>query len=88
MSTPITTTDATVATASAYPLTRLLYPKKQACFLLSMSLRNLDYRITLGTVKFVKRGRSVPIPRSEVLRLAKGDHAGAMATMDSTAAAA
>jgi hypothetical protein len=30
-------------------------------------------------VKFVKRGRSVLIPRSEVLRLAKGDHPGAMA---------
>jgi hypothetical protein len=67
---------------------RLLYSKKETCYLLSMSLRNLDYRIALGTVKFVKRGRSVLIPRSEVLRLAKGDHPEAMAVSKRPSASA
>jgi hypothetical protein len=55
------------------PTRRLLYTKKEACFQLSISLRNLDRRIAEGTVKTRHLGGRVLIPHSELIRLSRGD---------------
>src|ERR1017187_9932607 len=54
-------------------LTRLLYSRKQAAFLLSESLRTIDYKIHQGTLRIIRQGGRVKITYAELLRQATID---------------
>ena len=53
---------------------RLLFTKKETAALLSIGMRFLNYCIAAGMVRTVKKGRSVRISRSEVVRFARISH--------------
>ena len=60
-----------VATA---PAARLLYDRKSAASMLSISVRALDYLIARQTVAVRRIGSRVLIPAAELLRVAGEDH--------------
>jgi Helix-turn-helix domain len=53
---------------------RLLYSRKDAAKALSISLRSIDYLVSNKKLKTRRLASRVLIPRSELLRLARGDH--------------
>jgi hypothetical protein len=53
---------------------RLLYSRKDAAQALSISLRSIDYLVSNKKLKTRRLASRVLIPRSELLRLARGDH--------------
>ena len=55
-------------------LTRLLFDRKSAASLLSVSVRALDYLIAAGEEATRRIGSRVLIPASELLRLATDGH--------------
>ena len=50
---------------------RLLYTRKDAARLLSISTRSLDYLIGKGRLKVVRKGGLVMIPHAELARYAR-----------------
>lgn len=57
---------------------RLLYSRKDAARLLSISTRSLDYLIVKGTVNTRRIGSRVLIQHEELIRLASRDHHGSV----------
>jgi hypothetical protein len=55
------------------PAPRLVYSRKEAAYLLSISLRNIAYRIAQGTVKIRRQGGRVVISHAELLKQAAMD---------------
>jgi hypothetical protein len=56
------------------PATRLLYDRKAAAPMLSISVRSLDYYLAAGKFKTRRIGRKVLIPHSELVKFASRDH--------------
>jgi hypothetical protein len=56
------------------PATRLLYDRKAAAPMLSISVRSLDYYLAAGKFKTKRIGRKVLIPHSELVKFASRDH--------------
>jgi excisionase family DNA binding protein len=54
-------------------LERLLYTRKEAAQLLSMSVGNVDLLIASGQIRARRMGRLVRIPRQELMRLTRED---------------
>jgi hypothetical protein len=57
---------------------RLLYSRKDAARLLSISTRSLDYLIVKGTLNTRRIGSRVLIEHEELIRLASHDHHGSV----------
>jgi hypothetical protein len=55
---------------------RLLHPRKDAAWLLGISVRSLDYLIANKQLLTVKIGGRVLIPHGELVRFARGNHFG------------
>jgi excisionase family DNA binding protein len=62
------------AQPSAEP--RLLYDRKEAARILSLSVRSLDYLIQQQRIATRRVGKKVLIHRTELTRFAKGNHTG------------
>jgi excisionase family DNA binding protein len=56
------------------PTARLLYPRKDAAYLLGISVRSLDYLIANKQLHFQKIGKRVLIHRKELERFASTNH--------------
>lgn len=52
---------------------RLLYSRKDAAVLLSISVRRLDYLIEQGIFKPCRIGRRITIPAKQITKFAAGD---------------
>ena len=61
--------------AESWPPFRLLYPKREACVLLGISLRKLDYLIAEGRIRARRVGRRTLLERRELERFASGGQA-------------
>lgn len=59
---------------------RLLYDRKEAARQLSVSVRALDYLLADKQFKTRRIGRKVLIPHPELVRFARGDHYGNLAS--------
>jgi excisionase family DNA binding protein len=57
---------------------RLLYPRKEAAYLLGISVRSLDYLIANKKLKLQKIGKRVLIRRKELERFASANHYGSV----------
>jgi hypothetical protein len=55
------------------PLPRLLYSRREASFLLSESLRSVDYKLASGQLQYIRQGGRVKITHAELLRQAAID---------------
>ena len=53
---------------------RLLYPKKEAAYLLGISVRALDYLIADKRLNTRRVGKRVLVPASELHRFTRSDH--------------
>jgi hypothetical protein len=60
-------------TTKPVPLPRLLYSRKEAAYMLSESLRSIDYKLAQGTLKYIRQGGRVKITHAELLRQAAID---------------
>jgi hypothetical protein len=54
--------------------TRLLYDRQEAARQLSISVRNLDYRISRKEIRCRKIGKRKLIPHGELVRFCRADH--------------
>ena len=61
---------------------RLLYDRKTAAKMLSISLRGLAYLLSRGEIRFRRIGSKTLIPHSELVRFARGHHPSALACAD------
>jgi hypothetical protein len=52
---------------------RLLYSKKESAYLLSISLRSLNYAISEGRLNVRRIGGRVLVPHDELLRFSRHD---------------
>jgi excisionase family DNA binding protein len=52
---------------------KLLYSKKEAAGMLSVSLRSLEYLLARGEIKFIRKGSRTLIHHNELERWAKKD---------------
>ena len=59
---------------SPQPLTRLLYDRKSAAQMLSISIRSLDYLIARKELDTRRIGKKVLVPHRELVRYAQGNH--------------
>jgi excisionase family DNA binding protein len=59
---------------SRFQLQRLLYDKRSAAEMLSISLRSLNYLLSRGKIRFRRMGSRVLIPHAELVRFAQGHH--------------
>jgi excisionase family DNA binding protein len=59
---------------AAADIEKLLYTREDSAFMLSISERSLDYLISSKEINTRRVGRRVLIPRSELLRFARGNH--------------
>ena len=59
---------------SGFQLQRLLYDKRTAAEMLSISLRSLNYLLSRGQIRFRRIGSHVVIPHGELVRFAHGHH--------------
>lgn len=57
----------------------LLYDRKGAAAVLSLSVRAIDYYVQQGELKTRRAGRRVLIPRGELVRFSRSDHPGPIA---------
>jgi excisionase family DNA binding protein len=55
-------------------ITKLLYDRKSAAEILSISVRSLDSFIARKAIEFRRIGRRVLIPHSELVKFARADH--------------
>jgi hypothetical protein len=53
---------------------RLLHPRKEAAWMLAMSVRSLDYLIANKQLATRRIGGRVMIPHGELVRFARADH--------------
>lgn len=53
---------------------KLLFGKKDAATLLSISLRQLDYLIAKGDLKVRRIGKRVLVPKQALAQFARADH--------------
>jgi hypothetical protein len=53
---------------------RLLYDRKSAARLLSISIRSLAYLLSRGEIRFRRIGSKTLIPHAEFVRFARGHH--------------
>jgi hypothetical protein len=53
---------------------RLLHPRKEAAWLLGISVRSLDYLIANKQLATRRNGGRVLIPHSELVRFSRADH--------------
>lgn len=53
---------------------KLLFNRKEAAQLLSLSVRSLDYALANGELRAKRFGRKVLIPRTALIRFAGQDH--------------
>ncbi len=60
-------------TKKTAPLPRLLYSRKEAAYMLSESLRSIDYKLAHGKLKYIRQGGRVKITHAELLRQAAID---------------
>jgi excisionase family DNA binding protein len=65
--------NAPISTPSHPPAPRLLYDRKTAATLLSISVRSLDYLIAEGSIRVRRLGGRVLITRKELERFADHD---------------
>jgi hypothetical protein len=49
-------------------LPRLLHSRREAAFMLSESLRSIDYKLAHGKLKYIRQGGRVKITHAELLR--------------------
>lgn len=56
------------------PPQKILYGKREAAYLLSISVRKLDYLISQKQMVVRKIGTKVLIPKSALIEFARGDH--------------
>ncbi|MEG9438230.1 helix-turn-helix domain-containing protein [Edaphobacter sp. HDX4] len=66
------------ATADASEL-RLLYDRKTAARMTSISVRSLDYLISSGELKVRRIGTRILVAHAELVRFAGRDHVGTVA---------
>jgi excisionase family DNA binding protein len=70
---------------------RLLYDRKGAARMLSISLRSLAYLLSRGEIRFRRIGSKTLIPHAELVRFARGHHptsfAGQQVSPEQTACA-
>ena len=59
---------------SVPPPQKILFSKKEAAYLLSISLRKLDYLIAQRQLVVRKIGTKVLIPKTALIEFSKGDH--------------
>jgi excisionase family DNA binding protein len=59
---------------------KLLYDKKDAAELLSISVRSIDYLIAEGQLRVRRVGRRVLIPYQSLQQFTRSDHSGRPAT--------
>lgn len=62
------------STPSHQDAPRLLYSRREAARMLSVSVRSLDYLIANKQLATRRIGKKVLIPHSELVRYAKGNH--------------
>ena len=61
---------------------RLLYDRKSAARMLSISLRSLAYLLARGEIHFRRIGSKTLIPHAELVRFARGHHPAPLAGSD------
>ncbi|RRA49004.1 helix-turn-helix domain-containing protein [Acidipila sp. EB88] len=61
-------------------LDRLLYDRKEAARVLSISVRSLDYLVSNLEIRTKRIGRRLLIPQTELLRFIKADHPNTLRT--------
>ena len=59
---------------AAADIEKLLYTRADAACMLSISERSLDYLIASKEINTRRVGRRVLVPRSELLKFARGNH--------------
>jgi len=58
----------------AEPIEKLLYSRKDAASVLSISVRSVDYLISMGKLSTRRIGRKQLIPSGDIRRFARSDH--------------
>jgi excisionase family DNA binding protein len=58
----------------APPPQKILFSKKEAAYLLSISIRKLDYLIAQKQLVVRKIGTKVLIPKTALIEFSRGDH--------------
>ncbi len=53
---------------------RLLYPRKEAAYLLGVSVRAVDYLIARGELRTRRLGGRVLVPHADLVKFASRDH--------------
>jgi excisionase family DNA binding protein len=66
------------STPSHQDAPRLLYSRREAARMLSVSIRSLDYLIATKELATRRIGKKVLIPYGELVRYAKGNHYGSI----------
>ena len=61
---------------------RLLYDRKTAAKMLSISLRSLAYLLSCEEIRFRRLGSKTLIPHAELVRFARGHHPTPLASGD------
>jgi excisionase family DNA binding protein len=61
---------------SGQPRPRLLYTREEAAYMLSCSIRSLDYYIASKRITARRMGRKVLIQHGELMRFSRQDHTG------------
>lgn len=70
---------ATAPTAATPTLaSKLLYSRKEAAFLLSISTRSLDYIIAAGRLATRRIGGRILVPSGDLIRFAGRNHTGVL----------
>ena len=57
---------------------RLLYPRRDAAFMLGISLRSLEYLIAGGKLRYQKIGSRILLSHKELVRFANMNHYGSV----------
>ena len=65
---------ATAAHGAAMPFPKLMYSKREAAEMLSISIRTLDYLITNNRITIRRIGKRILIQHQELVRFSKQDH--------------
>ncbi len=78
----ITPVSGTIAVIRAAADERLLYDRRTAARMLSISIRSLAYLLSRGEIRFRRIGSKTLIPRAELLRFARGHHPSPLARVD------
>jgi len=63
---------------------RLLYDRKTAARMLSISVRSVAYLLSRGQIRFRRIGSKTLIPHAELVRFARGHHPSPLASGNET----